>query len=46
MNGLVAVKLVVVGLIASACIPATFEEEFGNSVGSIPVGGNNPSIGR
>ena len=26
------------------CNTATLEAEFGNGVGSIPVGGNNPSI--
>ena len=34
------------GVVACTCNPATFEAQFRNSVGSIPVGGNNPSIGE
>ena len=33
------------GVVACTCNPATLEAEFWNSVGSIPVGGNSPSIG-
>ena len=33
------------GVVACTCNPATLEAEFRNDVGSIPVGGNNPSIG-
>ena len=32
-------------VVACTCNPATFEAEFGNGVGSIPVLGNSPSIG-
>ena len=34
------------GVVACTCNPATVEAEFRNGVGSIPVGGNSPSIGR
>ena len=33
------------GVVACTCNPATLEAEFRNGVGSIPVGGNSPSIG-
>ena len=33
------------GVVACTCNPATVEAEFRNGVGSIPVGGNSPSIG-
>ena len=33
------------GVVACMCNPATLEAEFRNGVGSIPVGGNSPSIG-
>ena len=33
------------GVVACTCNPATLEAEFRNRVGSIPVGGNSPSIG-
>ena len=33
------------GVVACTCNPAALEAEFRNSVGSIPVGGNSPSIG-
>ena len=33
------------GVVACTCNPATLEAEFQNRVGSIPVGGNSPSIG-
>ena len=33
------------GVVACTCNPATLEAKFRNSVGSIPVGGNSPSIG-
>ena len=32
-------------VVACTCNPATLEAEFQNGVGSIPVGGNSPSIG-
>ena len=32
------------GVVACTCNPATMEAEFRNGVGSIPVGGNSPSI--
>ena len=32
-------------VVAYTCNPATLEVEFGNGVGSIPVGVNSPSIG-
>ena len=32
-------------VVACTCNPATLEAEFRNGVGSIPVGGNSPSIG-
>ena len=31
-------------LVACTCNPATLESEFRNGVGSIPVGGNSPSV--
>ena len=34
------------GIVACTCNSATLEAELRNSVGSIPVGGNSPSIGR
>ena len=34
----------VLGVVACTCNPATLVAEFRNSVGSIPVGGNRPSI--
>ena len=34
------------GVVAYTCTPATLEAEFRNRVGSIPVGGNSPSIGE
>ena len=33
------------GVVACNCNPATLVAEFRNGMGSIPVGGNNPSIG-
>ena len=33
------------GVVACTCNPATLEAEFRNGVGSVPVGGNSPSIG-
>ena len=33
------------GVVTCTCNPATLEAEFRNGVGSIPVGGNSPSIG-
>ena len=33
------------GVMTCYCNPATLETEFRNGVGSIPVGGNSPSIG-
>ena len=33
------------GVVGWTCNPATLEAEFWNGVGSIPVGGNSPSIG-
>ena len=33
------------GVVACTCNPATLEAEFRNGVGSLPVGGNSPSIG-
>ena len=33
------------GLVAWTCNPAIFDAGFRNDVGSIPVGGNSPSIG-
>ena len=33
------------GVVACTCNPATLEAEFRNGMGSIPVGGNGPSIG-
>ena len=33
------------GVVACTCNPATLEAEFRNGAGSIPVGGNSPSIG-
>ena len=32
-------------VVACTCNPATLEAEFRNGVGSVPVGGNSPSIG-
>ena len=32
-------------VVACICNPATLETAFQNGVGSIPVGGNSPSIG-
>ena len=34
------------GVMACNCNPATLEAEFRNSVGSVPVGDNSPSIDR
>ena len=34
------------GVVACTCNLASLEAEFRNSVGSIPVGGNSPSIGE
>ena len=34
------------GVVACTYNPATSETEFRNGVGSIPLGGNSPSIGR
>ena len=34
-----------VGVVVCTCNPATLEAEFRNGVGSIPAGGNSPSIG-
>ena len=33
------------GVAVCTCKPATLETKFRNGVGSIPVGGNSPSIG-
>ena len=33
------------GVVACTCNPAALEAEFRNGVGSIPVGGNSPSLG-
>ena len=33
------------GVVACTCNSATLEAEFWNGVGSIPVGGNSPSVG-
>ena len=33
------------GVVARTCNPATLDAEFRNGVGSIPIGGNSPSIG-
>ena len=42
LSGVVALKP---GVTACTCNPATLEVEFRNGMGSIPVGGNSPSIG-
>ena len=34
------------GVVACTCNLATLEVEFRNDVGSIPVGGSSPSLGR
>ena len=41
----IACKISRPGVVACTCNPATLEAEFRNRVGSIPVGGNSPSIG-
>ena len=38
--------ILIPGVVACAYNLATLEAEFRNGVGSIPVGGNDPSIGR
>ena len=38
-------KNVRIHVVACTCNSATLEAEFWNAVGSIPVGGNSPSIG-
>ena len=38
-------KNLIPGVVACTCNPAALEAEFRNSVGSVPVGGNSPSIG-
>ena len=37
--------VMMLGVVACTCDPATLEAEFQNGVGLIPVGGNSPSIG-
>ena len=40
-----ALAILFLGEVAFTCNPATLEAEFQNSLGSIPVAGNSPSIG-
>ena len=37
--------VMMLGVVACMCDPATLEAKFQNGVGLIPVGGNSPSIG-
>ena len=40
------ISVVLLSIVGCTCNPATFETEYRKGVGLIPVGGNNPSIGR